>query len=90
MLVRVRVQPRARRAALGGLRLGTGGPRLVIAVNAPPEDGRATGAACAALATALGLPPSCVTLAQGPASREKTLRVAAPLATLRFRLESLA
>lgn len=90
MLVRVRVQPRARRAGLGGLRAGADGPRLVIAVNAPPEDGRATLAACAALAAALGLPPSRVTLSQGPASREKTLRVAEPLATLRPRLESLA
>jgi uncharacterized protein len=88
--VRVRVQPRARRTGLGGLRAGADGPRLVIAVNAPPEDGRATLAACAALATALGLPPSRVTLAQGQASREKTLRVAEPLATLRPRLESLA
>ncbi|WP_340643363.1 DUF167 domain-containing protein [Roseococcus thiosulfatophilus] len=90
MLVQVRVQPRARRASLGGLRHGPDGPRLMISVTAPPEEGRATEAACAALATALGLPPSRVTLAQGPASREKTLRVAAPPETLRPRLERLA
>ncbi|MBB3899975.1 DUF167 domain-containing protein [Roseococcus suduntuyensis] len=90
MLVQVRVQPRARRASLGGLRHGPDGPRLMISVTTPPEDGRATAAACAALATALGLPPSRVTLAQGPTSREKTLRVTAPPEALRPRLETLA
>jgi uncharacterized protein len=90
VLVRVRVQPRARRASLGGMRAGADGPRLLIAVNAPPENGRATEAACTALAAALGLPPSRVTLASGAASREKTLLVAAPVAALRPRLESLA
>lgn len=90
MLVQVRVQPRARRASLGGLRHGPDGLRLMISVTTPPEDGRATEAACAALATALSLPPSRVTLAQGPTSREKTLRVAAPPETLRPRLETLA
>lgn len=90
MLARVHVQPRARRAALGGLRAGSSGPRLVIAVNAPPEEGRAAEAACAALAAALDLPPSRVTLAQGATSRGKTLRVDASPEHLRPRLESLA
>lgn len=88
--MRVRAQPRARRAGVMGLRQGTHGPRLVIAVTEPPEDGRANDALCATLAQALGLAAGRVTLAGGATSREKTLAVAAPLAALRARLESFA
>jgi uncharacterized protein YggU (UPF0235/DUF167 family) len=52
-----------------------GGPRLRIAVAEPAEDGRANRAACVALARALGLPASAVTLAAGGGSREKLLAV---------------
>jgi uncharacterized protein YggU (UPF0235/DUF167 family) len=89
-LVRVRAQPRARRAGVMGLRPGADGPRLVIAVTEPPEEGRANEALCATLATALGLASGRVSLAAGATSRDKTLAVAAPLAALRARLESFA
>lgn len=88
--VRVRVQPRARRPGLGGLRPAADGPRLAVAVSEPPEDGRANGAVCAALAGALGVPGSAVSIAQGAAAREKLLRVAGDPAVLSARLEALA
>lgn len=90
VLVRVKVQPKSRRPGLGGSRPSADGPRLAIAVTEAPEDGRATRAACEALARALGLANSAVELVQGAASREKTLRVAGDLATLTAALESLA
>jgi uncharacterized protein len=70
VLVSVRVRPRAR----PGLAVGQGG--LVISVAAPPEKGRATEEARRALAEALGLPPSAVTLRTGPAARRKVFTVA--------------
>ena len=66
------------------------GPRLAIAVSEAPEDGRASRAACTALARALGVAPSAVDLLQGATSREKLLRVEGDPATLVPRLESLA
>jgi uncharacterized protein YggU (UPF0235/DUF167 family) len=90
VLVRVKVQPKARRRGLGGVKPAADGPRLAIAVAEAPEDGRATRAACDALAEALGIAKSAVALAQGAASREKTLRVAGDPAILVPRLEALA
>lgn len=90
VLVRVKVQPKARRPGLGGVKPAADGPRLQIAVSEAPEDGRATRAACAALAAAIGVPASAVGLVQGAASREKLLRVAGDAGTLGPRLEALA
>ena len=90
VLVRVKVQPKSRRPGLGGSKASADGPRLAIAVTEAPEDGRATRAACEALARALGLANSAVELVQGAASREKTLRVAGDPAALVPVLESLA
>jgi uncharacterized protein YggU (UPF0235/DUF167 family) len=92
--VRVKVQPKARRAGLGGVVPGSGGPaadgpRLRVAVTEAPEDGLATRAACEALAKALGVPASAVQLVQGAAAREKTLAVAGDPATLGPKLEAL-
>lgn len=88
--LRVKAQPRARRAGLQGLFEAADGPRLRVAVNEAPEDGRASRAVCAAVAAALGLPPSRVALAQGASSREKTLRLEGDPAALVARLEALA
>ena len=90
VLVRVKVQPKARRRGLGGVKPAADGPRLAIAVAEAPEDGRATRAACDTLAEALGIAASAVALAQGATSREKTLRVAGDPAILVPRLEALA
>jgi uncharacterized protein YggU (UPF0235/DUF167 family) len=69
VLVAVRVRPRAR----PGLELTDGG--LVIRVAAVPEKGRATEEARRALAAALGVAPSAVTLRSGAAARRKTFLV---------------
>jgi uncharacterized protein YggU (UPF0235/DUF167 family) len=87
--LRVKVQPRARRAGLKGVAPAADGPRLRLAVVEPPEDGRANRAACATLAAALGVPQSAVEVVQGAAAREKTLRVAGDPAALAARIEAL-
>lgn len=69
--VAVRVKPGSARARVGGRYDGPYGPALVIAVNAPAVDGRATEAARLALAEALGLRPAGVSLRAGAASRDK-------------------
>jgi uncharacterized protein YggU (UPF0235/DUF167 family) len=77
VLVRVKVQPRARRPGLAGTQPCADGPRLRIAVGK-------------ALAAALDVAPSAVTCVQGAAAREKLLRVAGASARLGARLEALA
>jgi len=69
----VKAQPRSRRPGLGGL---APDGALRVAVTDPPEDGRANRAVTAALAQALDVAPSAVTLAQGAGARLKTFRVA--------------
>ena len=87
--VAVKVHPRARRPGLRGVVPSRDGPRLGIAVTAAPEDGAANRAVCAALAAALGVPPSSVAIAAGAASREKRLSVAGDPAILGARLAAL-
>ncbi len=89
-MVAVRAQPRARRAQVQGVVVDAAGAhRLRIAVTAPPEDGRATQAVCAALAKALDVPASRITLLSGAAAREKMLHVAGDPATLSARILAL-
>ena len=66
----VRVTPGARRA---GVEVADGVIR--ISVSAPPEDGRATEAARAALAEVLGVAKTRLTLVRGPKSRDKLFRL---------------
>jgi len=90
VLVRVKVQPRARRNVLGGVVPASDGPRLKLQVTEAPEDGRANRAACALLAEALGIAPSAVQVVAGAAAREKMLAVAGDPAAIAARLERLA
>ena len=69
--VEIKVQPRASRNAIAGVRAGI----LRIRVTAPPVDGQANAATIALLAQALDLPKSAVRLVKGASSREKTLAV---------------
>ncbi len=78
LTVAVRVKPGASRARVGGRFDGPHGPALVIAVNAPAVDGRATEAARRALADALGVRPAAVSLRAGAASRDKLFLVERP------------
>ena len=71
-LLRVRVQPRAGRAAIGDWRAdGT----LTVRVTAPPIEGRANAAVGALLAAALGVPASAVRVVHGEHGRDKLVRV---------------
>jgi hypothetical protein len=70
--LRVRVQPRASRDALGGERDGA----LVVRLTAPPVEGRANEALARLLGHALGVPPSAVRVVRGAAGRDKRVAVA--------------
>lgn len=76
LALKVRVQPGAKRDAVGGAwKDETGAVRLAVRVSAPPEDGRANAAVCAAVAAAFGLPKSVIAVTAGAKSRLKTLSV---------------
>lgn len=85
----VKVTPRARRPGLRGVVAGADGARLAIAVTEAPEVGAANRAACAALAAALGVPPSAVRVVAGATAREKRLAVAGDPAALAARAGAL-
>ncbi len=85
--LRVRAQPRARRASLGGR--SPDGTALAVAVTEPPEDGRANRAVEAAVAAALGCSASAVAVTRGGTARIKTLRIAGDPAALAAKLERL-
>ena len=77
------MKPGAGRTRVGGR---YGDAALVVAVQVPAVDGRATAAALAAVAKALGCPPRDVTLVSGATSRTKVVEVPDDL---RSRLEEL-
>ncbi len=82
----VRVHPRARKNAL----TGTLGDALKLSLTAPPAEGRANQACIEFLAEVLRVPRSSVTIAAGPASRNKVVRVAGMTASaLEQRLSEL-
>ena len=87
--VAVKVQPKSRRPGLRGAAPSADGERLRIGVSEAAEGGRANRAACATLASALGVPQSAVQVAAGTTSREKTLRVAGDATELCARLAAL-
>jgi uncharacterized protein YggU (UPF0235/DUF167 family) len=90
IVVAVRAQPRARREGVQDVvNDAAGRPRLRIAVTAPPEDGRATKAVCAVLASALAVPVSRVTVLSGAAAREKLLHVAGSAEALAAAMRAL-
>jgi uncharacterized protein len=70
--LRVRVQPRAARESLAGVREGA----LVVRLTAPPVEGAANAALARLLGRALGLPPSAVVLRRGAKGRDKVVQVA--------------
>ena len=69
--IAVRVQARARRGEIAGLRDGV----LVVRVSAPALEGRANRAVCKLLADRLGVAPSDVTIVRGERAREKVIEV---------------
>jgi uncharacterized protein len=89
LAIPVRVKPGAARTKVGGRYDGPYGLALVVAVQAPAVDGRATEAAIRAVAEALGLRARDVVLRAGPTSRDKLLAVADPPPTMAARLAAL-
>lgn len=83
MTLRVRVQPRASREALGGEREGA----LVVRLTAPPVEGAANQALTRLLGRALGVAPSAIQIVSGAAGRHKRVAVSGiDAATARKRL----
>ena len=79
----MRVQPRASRDGLGGLREGA----LVVKLTAPPVEGEANAALIDLLAGIFEVPRKGVTLRHGARGRDKTLFIAGiDVATARARL----
>jgi uncharacterized protein (TIGR00251 family) len=69
--IAVRLQPRASRDEIVGLRDGI----LVVRVTAPPVDGRANRALCKLVAQRAGVAPSHVSVVRGERSRDKLVAV---------------
>ncbi len=85
--IAVRLQPRARRDEVVGMR----GDAIVIRVTAPPVDGRANAALCAFVAKRAGVPKSAVSVVVGAGARDKVVEVAGvDEATLRRALTASA
>jgi uncharacterized protein (TIGR00251 family) len=74
LILRVQVQPRARRNEFAGLH----GEALKIRLTAPPVDGLANAALVAFLAEAFGVPRHQVDLLHGQTGRQKLLSITAP------------
>ena len=83
------MRPGASRTRVGGRYEGPHGAALVVAVTAPPVEGRATEAVLRAVAEALGLRARDIRLHSGTASRDKLLEVTAPLPDLASRVARL-
>jgi uncharacterized protein YggU (UPF0235/DUF167 family) len=88
-VIPVRVRPGAATIRVGGGYPGRYGLALVVAVNAPAVDGRATEMALRAVAGALGLRPAEVTLRAGRTSRDKLFEVVDAPADLPDRIRAL-
>ena len=76
----VKAQPGARRVSIGPVVAAVAAPgwpeaRLKVAVNAPPEDGKANEAIIAALAQWLGVKQNTISLTAGQTNREKRFLV---------------
>lgn len=76
-VIAVRVRTGSSRTRVGGRYDGAFGPALVVAVAQPAVDGRATEAVLRAVAEALGLRRSAVSLRSGQSSRDKLITIAA-------------
>jgi len=75
LVLALHVQPGAKRTEVAGAH----GDALKIRLAAPPVDGKANAALLRFLAEAFGVPRHAVTLLRGETSRQKTVRVEAPL-----------
>lgn len=89
--LRVRVTPRARKDALGGLHHDAEGrPALQARLAAAPVDGAANAALIALVAKSLKVRKADVAIASGETTRSKALTVAGDAEDLAARVEALA
>jgi uncharacterized protein YggU (UPF0235/DUF167 family) len=89
MRILVRVKPGASRTAVGGRYDGPAGVALVVAVEARAVEGQATKAVLRAVAQALGVKRSAITLVRGATSRDKLLEVTGREAEIEPKLKQL-
>jgi hypothetical protein len=89
MRILVRVKPGASRTAVGGRYDGPAGAALVVAVAARAVEGQATKAVLQAVAEALGVRRSAVTLVRGETSRDKLLEITGSEAEIGPKLKQL-
>lgn len=75
LVLRVHVQPGAKRTEVAGEHGGA----LKLRLAAPPVDGKANDALRRYLAGAFGVPVSRVVIERGERSRDKELRIVAPV-----------
>lgn len=73
VLLPVRVKPRAKASAVGGVR----DEKLLVAVTAAPTDGEANAAVLSVLAKTLDITPGALSIARGSKTRDKTICIAA-------------
>jgi uncharacterized protein len=69
--VDIQVKPRSSREAVGPVQA----ERMLVAVNAPPVDGKANEAVVRVLAETFGVPRSAVTIVRGETGKKKTVRL---------------
>jgi hypothetical protein len=75
LVLSLHVQPGASRTEVAGVH----GDALKIRLAAPPVDGKANAALLRFLADAFGVPLRSVTLERGETSRDKRVRIQAPV-----------
>lgn len=74
LVLRLRVQPRAKRPGVDGVQ----GDRLRVRIGAPPVDDKANAELLALLAADFELPRRAVTITQGGHGQSKTVTLTAP------------
>lgn len=74
LILRIKVQPRASRNALGEVL----GDRFKLYLTAPPVDGQANAAVIAFLAKAFGVPKNQVVIRRGETGRDKEVHIQSP------------
>jgi hypothetical protein len=74
--LRLKVTPKAKRAAIGGLQPeADGGFCLKVAVTAAPEDGKANAAVIALLAKEWGVAKAAISVVAGATDRRKLVEI---------------
>lgn len=89
--IAIRLQPGARKDAVGGLAgQSDGGKALKCTVTAPPEDGKANDALIRMLSKEWGVPKSALSVIAGASSRNKVLLATGDTRALSEKLQAWA